>query len=341
MKKKVLALTMVLMMGVSMLAACGSKVAEEPKTDESSQETAKTTQAVEEPEVQTEPEGGYKIAVLVKDSVTPFWKYFNDGAKRVGAEVGAEILEFAPLQTQNLEEQVRQVEDAIQQGVDAIVIAPIDSEGIVPAIEKANDAGIPVITSNSKAAGGQIETFIGVDNYEAAKTLAQYMMDELGGKGNVVIIEGNPAGQTSQDRVAGFTEIIEQYPDVELLVSQPAMFNRDQAMTVMENIIQSNDQIDAVMALNDEMALGAHQALQDAGVSGVLITGFDGALEGLEAIQEGVLYASLNQAPHDQGGEAVRAAVAILKGNRVEEWIKVGGNVCDSANAAELLKNFE
>ncbi len=284
--------------------------------------------------------GQYKIALMVKDSTTPFWRYVETGARDVAKELGCEVIPYAPLQTQNLEEQVRQVEDAVQKGVDAICIAPIDSQGIIPAIEKANAAGIPVITTNSKAAGGKIETFIGVDNYEAAKTLAQYMMDKIGGKGNVVIIEGNPAGQTSQDRVRGFTEIIAKYPNVKLLVSQPGMFQRAEAMNVMENILQTDSDIDAVLALNDEMALGSIQAIRDAGVEGVMVTGFDGAKEGLEAIVAGVLFASMNQAPFDQGGVAVRAAVDVLNGKKVEPWIKVGGEVCDAANARELLKSF-
>lgn len=284
--------------------------------------------------------GQYKIALMVKDSTTPFWRYVEAGAYDVAKELGCEVIVYAPLQTQNLEEQVRQVEDAVQKGVDAICIAPIDSEGIIPAIEKANAAGIPVITTNSKSAGGKIETFVGVDNYEAAKTLSQYMMDKISGKGNVVIIEGNPAGQTSQDRVRGFTEIIAKYPDVNLLVSQPGMFQRAEAMNVMENILQTDSDIDAVLALNDEMALGSIQAIRDANIEGVMVTGFDGAKEGLEAIVGGVLFASMNQAPFDQGGVAVRAAVDVLNGHKIEPWIKVGGQVCDASNAQELLKNF-
>jgi ribose transport system substrate-binding protein len=285
--------------------------------------------------------GEYKIALMVKDSTTPFWRYVVTGAQDVAKELGCQVIEYAPLQTQNLEEQVRQVEDAVQKRIDAICIAPIDSQGIIPAIEKANAAGIPVITTNSKSAGGDIKTFIGVDNYEAAKTLAKYMMDKLGGKGNLVIIEGNPAGQTSQDRVRGFTEVIKEHPGVNLLVSQPGMFQRAEAMNIMENIIQGNPDINAVMALNDEMALGALQAINDAGLKGVMVTGFDGAKEGLEAILAGNLYASMNQAPFDQGGVAVRAAVDVLNGKRIEAWIKVGGQVCDESNAAELLKSFD
>ena len=297
----ILMLALILVFG---LVAC--KTNEEP-VEEKQVEEAKPAEEEEE----AEP---YTIAIIVKDSVSPFWTYLITGAELMAVELGCEVVNYSPIQVQNAEEQFRQVEDAIQAGVDAICIAAIDKDGIVPAIEKANAAGIPVISTNSKVGGGKIETFVGVDNYAGAATLAEFMVKELDGKGKVVILEGNPAGQTSQDRVAGFVDVLEKYPNIEILVSQPAMFQRAEAMTVMENILQSEDQIDAVLAMNDEMALGAFQALNDAGrLEGVMITGFDGALEGLEAIKAGNIHASLNQAPFDQGGLAVKAAGSYIK----------------------------
>lgn len=240
-----------------------------------------------------------------------------------------------------MDEQTKQVEDAIQAGVDAICIAPVDSDGIVPALEKANEAGIPVIAINTKANGAKVETFVGIDNEAAAENLAQYMVDELGNEGKVVIIEGNPAGQTSVDRVAGFTTILEKYDGIELTVSQPGYFKRDEAMTIMENLIQANPDIDAVLALNDEMALGAWQALDDAGMTGdVVISGFDGAVEGCNAILGGKLKASMDQDAIGTGYQGVKAAVEVLNGNAVDEWIKIGGTVVNGDNAQDYLDNF-
>lgn len=331
---------MALVMTASLAIGC-SKPESKPESKAAAETAAaaagKTAQKEQAPEEQKE---AYRIAVMVKDSTTPFWRYLVSGAKDVGDELGVEVIEYAPMEAQNLDEQVKQVEDAIQAGVDAICIAPVDSDGIVPVLEEANEAGIPVITTNTKANGGKIETFVGVDNYEAAKTLASYMVEQLGGSGNVVIIEGNPAGQTSQDRVKGFEEVIATHPDIKLQVSQPGNFKRDEAMTIMENLIQSNPDIDAVLALNDEMALGAWQALDEAGKADVLVTGFDGALEGLQAILDGKMYASMNQDAFAQGGEAVRAAVEVLNGNTIDEWIRVGGEVCDKDNAQGLIDYF-
>lgn len=340
MKKRQFSLMMALVMTASLAIGC-SKPESKPESKAAAETAAaaagKTAQKEQAPEEQKE---AYRIAVMVKDSTTPFWRYLVSGAKDVGDELGVEVIEYAPMEAQNLDEQVKQVEDAIQAGVDAICIAPVDSDGIVPVLEEANEAGIPVITTNTKANGGKIETFVGVDNYEAAKTLASYMVEQLGGSGNVVIIEGNPAGQTSQDRVKGFEEVIATHPDIKLQVSQPGNFKRDEAMTIMENLIQSNPDIDAVLALNDEMALGAWQALDEAGKADVLVTGFDGALEGLQAILDGKMYASMNQDAFAQGGEAVRAAVEVLNGNTIDEWIRVGGEVCDKDNAQGLIDYF-
>lgn len=337
MKKRYLGFVMALTM--TLISGCGGQT-KEAQPAAAPAPTGESTGEGQAEDTTAAPGGDYTIAVMVKDSTTPFWRYLISGANDVGEELGVKVVEYAPMEAQNLDEQVKQVEDAIQAGVDAICIAPVDSEGIVPVLEEANAAGIPVITTNTKANGGKIETFVGVDNYESAKTLAAYMVEQLGGKGNVVIIEGNPAGQTSQDRVKGFEEIIAAHPDIKLEVSQPGNFKRDEAMTIMENLIQSNPDIDAVLALNDEMALGAWQALDEAGKSDVLVTGFDGALEGLQAIQDGKMYASMNQDAFAQGGEAVRAAVDVLNGKSVDEWIRVGGEVCDKDNAQSLIDYF-
>jgi ribose transport system substrate-binding protein len=283
----------------------------------------------------------YTFAVLVKDSTTPFWRYLISGAKKEAKALGVEVIEYAPLQQQNLEEQMRHVEDAIQKKVDAIIIAPINPTAIIPAIEKANAAKIPVLTTNSKAGGGKIATFVGVENYEGAKKLGEYMLKKINRKGNVIIVEGNPAGQTNQDRVKGFREAIAAAPEVKLLAQQPAMFRRDQAMTVMENLLQTHPKVDLVIALNDEMALGSLKALEQAGRKGVIVSGFDGAIEGLEAIIAGRLTASLNQDPFGQGSLPVHAAMDLIKGKKIEENIPTGGEIIDTSNAQKLLNLFK
>lgn len=282
------------------------------------------------------------IGVFVKDSTTPYWRYLIKGAMDEAAAIGGvKVIEFAPIKQQDLEEQLRQVEDAIQRRISAICIAPIDSNAIAPALEKAVKAGIPVITTNTRAFYDGISTFVGVDNVEGGAMIGEYMAKKLNGKGNVVMIEGNPAGQTNIDRKAGFEKAFAKYPEIKVLTSQPAMFRRDQAMSVMENILQSQPNINAVVAFNDEMAIGAVQAIEAAGRKGIIVSGFDGAPEGIQAILDGRMLATLNQGPFEQGGYAVRAAVDVVNGKTIPKRINTGGNIIDKENAAKELKRFE
>jgi ribose transport system substrate-binding protein len=167
------------------------------------------------------------------------------------------------------------------------------------------------------------------------------MIKKVGGKGNVILIEGNPAGQTNQDRVKGFRDAIAANANIKLLAQQPAMFRRDQAMNVMENLLQSHPKIDLVIALNDEMALGAVKAMEAAGRKGVLVSGFDAAPEGLEAITAKRLVATLDQDLHAQGGLGVRAAVDVLNGKKIPDWIKTGGEVVDLSNVNNIVARIK
>jgi len=268
------------------------------------------------------------IGLFVKDSTTPYWRYLIKGAKDEAARIGGvKVIEYAPIKQQDIEEQLRQVEDAIQRRISAIAIAPIDSNAIAPALEKAVKAGIPVITTNTRAFYDGITSFVGVDNIDGGLMLGKYLAEKMNFTGNIVIVEGNPAGQTNIDRMEGFKKAFAQYPNIKILTSQPAMFRRDQAMSVMENILQTHSKIDAVVAFNDEMAIGAVQAIEAAGRKGIMVTGFDGAPEGIKAIIAGRMLATLNQGPFEQGGFAVRAAVDVIQGKTISKWITTGGNI--------------
>jgi ABC-type sugar transport system substrate-binding protein len=133
------------------------------------------------------------MAFLFKDSTTPFWRYMWAGAVDAGERYGVTVVEFSPMQQQNHEEQVRHMEDVIMLDFDVIMLAAIDTTAIIPSIYQVVDAGIPVITANTRVDGGPVETFIGLNNYEGALILSQNMMEMLGGEGTVVIVDGNPA----------------------------------------------------------------------------------------------------------------------------------------------------
>jgi ABC-type sugar transport system substrate-binding protein len=284
--------------------------------------------------------------LILKDNTSPGWRYLAAAAIATGKEIGIDVTESSPLTTQNANEQYQIMEDAIERGVDAIIIAPVDSAGIVPAIEKAKNAGIPVFTSNTRAFvrnPSDIITFVGVENEPGGYDIAKYMFAQLpqGRPINLIIIDGNRSGQTTLDRIAGIERAIREDSRVNLLGSQEARFARAEAQTVMENFLVRFNQIDLVIALNDDMAIGSYNAITAAGrTREMLISGFDGTPEGLQAVLDGQISATLNQDLPGQGSEAVKAVKAYLEGKRIDEWIKVGGEVCIPNNARSFLERL-
>ncbi len=285
----------------------------------------------------------YEVTLILKDNTSAGWRYLSAAAVAAGREIGVNVTETSPLKTQDADAQYNAMLDAIEKGVDAIIIAPVDSKGIVPAIEKAVEAGVPVFTTNTRAFvenEDHVVSFVGVENKQGGYDIAKYMFGlfPAGETINLIIIDGNRAGQTTLDRIAGIEAAIAEDSRVNLLDSQEAKFARSQAQEVMENFLVKYPDIDLVIALNDEMAIGAYNAIQASGrVDEMLISGFDGAPEGLQAVLDGTISATLNQDLPGQGSGAVKAVLAYLNGETVEKWIKVGGEVCVPENAQEFL----
>ena len=288
-------------------------------------------------------EGEYEVTLILKDNTSAGWRYLAAAAVATGNEIGVKVTENSPLETQDADQQYNAVLDAIEKEVDAIVIAPVDSAGIVPAIEKAVEAGVAVFTTNTRAFVNNeddIVTFVGVGNEQGGYDIAKYMFSQFPEDQtiNLIIIDGNRTGQTTLDRIAGIERAITEDNRINLLDSQEAKFSRAQAQEIMENFLVKYDKIDLVIALNDEMAIGAYNAIVAAGrVDEMLISGFDGTPEGLQAVLDGQITASLNQDLPGQGSEAIKAVKTWLDGGEVEDWVVVGGEVCTKDNATDLL----
>lgn len=249
----------------------------------------------------------YEVTLILKDNTSAGWRYLASAAIATGNEIGVKVTENSPLETQDADQQYNAVLDAIEKEVDAIIIAPVDSAGIVPAIEKAVEAGIPVFTTNTRAFVNNPEdviSFVGVGNEQGGYDIAKYMFSQFEGEDpiNLIIVDGNRTGQTTLDRIAGIERAIAEDSRVNLLDCQEAMFSRAQAQEIMENFLVKYDDIDLVICLNDEMAIGSYNAIVAAGrVEEMLISGFDGTPEGLQAVLDGQISASLNQSLPGQG----------------------------------------
>ncbi len=259
---------------------------------------------------------GETIAVFTKNQTNPFFQTVRVGADAAAKGLGAKTLHYIPTKPDSIPEQLSQIEDVVVKKPSAIVFIPVDYKAMVPGIEKVNEAGIPVVNITDRSAGGKFLAFVGADDYSLGLETARYLLKTLGGKGNIVIIEGVKGSLTNVDRVRGFNDALKENPGAKLLASQPGNYQRLQALQVMENLMQSNSQIDGVLAANDAMAVGAIEALDGANRKAQVI-GINGTKEAVDAIKSGKLLASGDYNGFVQGCVGAMIAIRSLRGEPV------------------------
>lgn len=283
---------------------------------------------------------GEVIAVFTKNLTNPFFQNERVAAENAAKLLGAKVVQYTPTKPDSIPEQLSQIEDVIVKKPSAVVFVPVDYKAMVPGVEKMNAAGIPVVNITDRSAGGKLVSFVGIDDVEVAKTTAESLMKAIGGKGNVVILEGVKGSISSQDRIKGFNEVIKKYPGVKLLASQPGNFQRLNALQVMENLMQTHPQINGVLAANDAMAIGAIEALDGAKRTSVVV-GINGTKEAVDAIKAGKLLSSGQADPFMQACIGTTIAIRHLRKLPVREQIILKPSVIDKSNFAEFDKPVE
>jgi ribose transport system substrate-binding protein len=223
------------------------------------------------------------------------------------------------------------VEDAVTKRPDAVVFIPVDFKAMAPGVKRFNEAGIPVVNITDKVESGDIVSFLGADDYDLALATATRLFTGLGRRGNVIVLEGVRGVLTSSERTRGFMKALEEFPDVTLLASQPANYQRLQALQVTENLMQAFPQIDGVVAANDSMALGAIEALEAAHRK-ALVVGINGTKEAIDAIKAGKLLASGDYNGFLQGCMGTLAAVRHIRKMPVPRQIVFPTRVIDASN---------
>ncbi|HYR06699.1 MAG TPA: ABC transporter substrate-binding protein [Longimicrobium sp.] len=239
--------------------------------------------------------------------------------------------------------QVADVEDLIARRVDVILLAPREFEGLAPALLAAREANIPVILVDREAEGTPGEdfvTFLGSNFIEQGRRAAEWLVKETGGTAGIVELTGTPGSSVAADRAKGFRDVIAQHPGMKILASQTGEFSRANGQRVMQNIAQSlGTQITAVYAHNDEMALGAIQALRASGRTpgtDVKIVSIDGQRAALEAIQRGELGATVESNPRF-GPIAFETIEQVRKGEQVPTKKLITDRFFDRTNAAQFV----
>ena len=263
-----------------------------------------------------------KLGLAISTLNNPFFVDLKDGAEAMAEEMGVEIL---TVDAQNdAAAQLSSVEDLLIKQIDVLIVNPVDGNAVVSAITAAKDAGVPVITVDRAAEGIEVTSHIASDNVAGGEMAGEFIAEQLGKEGKVVELQGIPGTSAARDRGKGFNQAMDKYPGMEVIARQPAGFDRAEGMTVMENILQGNPEIDAVFAHNDNMALGAMEAIAAAGRSDeIMIVGFDAVDDAREAVKEGKMAATVAQKPGLMGEMAVETAIKVANGEEVDEYTPV------------------
>lgn len=280
-------------------------------------------------------EEGARLGLSISTLNNPYFVTLRDGAQAAADEAGVELI---VTDAQNdASTQQNDIQSFVTQQVDAVLVNPVDSEAIVPAVEAANQADISVLALDRAAEGGEVATTIISDNIEGGQLAGEELIN-LVGEGAVAQLEGIPGTDAQRDRGQGFEQGLEGQDVVEIVASQAAGFDRAEGLNVTQNILQANPDIQGIFAQNDEMALGAVQALGERAGSEVQIVGFDAIDDALQAIQEGTMNATVAQQPDEIGRLGVENAMQITAGETVDEQIPVEVNLVTEENVEEYME---
>ena len=274
---------------------------------------------------------GESIAVFTKNLTNPYFQAVRVGTETAAKKLGVNVIQYVPTKPDSIPEQLSQVEDVIVKKPNAIVFIPVDYKALVPAVEKINAAKIPVTNITDRSAAGDFVAFVGADDYSIGLAVGKRLLDAMGGKGNVIILEGVKGSLTSTNRVRGFNDALKEYPNVKLLASQPGNFQRLNALQVVENLMQSFPQIDGVLAANDPMAVGAIEALEAANRK-ALVVGINGSKEAVDLIKSGKLLASGDFNGFIQGCIGTEIAVRNLRKQSTPKEVMLKPIVVDKTN---------
>lgn len=328
MKKKLVSMVLCMVMVISMLAGCGNsdKPADKPKEDAADKGTEK------------EGTKKIKLGITLYSLKNEFTVRIANAAEAKAKELGIELVIYDG--NYDPSTQISQVETMISDGCDGIILNPQDAEACVPCVDKAVEAGIPIVGVNTRVKSDKLTSYVGSQDVTAGEMEMQKIADLIGGKGNIVIIEG-PMGQSAQlERRKGIQNILDKYPDIKVLAEKTANWSRSEGMTVMENWLQAFDDINAVVAENDEMALGAREAIKPSGKD-IPAIGVDGITDALKAVEEGNLIASIFQDGAGQGSKAVEVLNDVIQGKDVEENYWINFEEVNKDNVAEFKERAQ
>lgn len=269
--------------------------------------------------------------------MTNAWSVTASDSMKAEAEAqGADLTVLVA--DQDINKQVSQIEQAVTNGAQVVIIEPVSAEGVMAAVKSAEAQGVNCVIYNQNISDPSVATcFVGVSNEDMGYMEMKNACEAIGGKGNVALLLG-PLGSEGQiGRSAGYTKALAEYPDVQVVFEEDAEWTTDAALKLVENWISTGTQIDAVVSQNDNMALGAVKAFEDAGITGVPAYGVDAVEDALNAVKDGRLTASVDQATPTQSKLAIAAAIKLANGETVDAQYLAEPVYIDATNVDTYL----
>lgn len=271
------------------------------------------------------------IAVFTKNRTNPAYAAARLGADRAAARLGARTEHYVPDIPDDVAEQTALVERAIAARPDAAVFVPVHVLAMDESVRKLNAARIPIVNFLNRLSRGEFVTFVGSDDYRIGREIAAYLFQHLGGKGDVVILEGVEGALTSSDRLRGFRDVARAWPDVRIVASRNGGYQHDIARRVTTELLAGFPRLDGILSANDVMSLGAIEALESAGRR-VPVTGVNAVPEAIAAIKSGKLLATADFDALKIACIATEAAIRHLRGERVPRVIELPVQIVDASN---------
>ncbi|MET7570729.1 substrate-binding domain-containing protein [Streptomyces sp. NPDC005492] len=276
--------------------------------------------------------GKPKVGLSLSTLNNPFFVQIRSGAQAEAKKLG---LDLTVTDAQNdASQQANQLQNFTSSGYGAIIVNPVDSDAASNSVKAADKAKIPVIAVDRGVNKAAVDTLVASDNIAGGELAAKTIAEKLGGTGKIVILQGQAGTSAARERAEGFAKGLKAYPGIQVLAQQPADFDRTKGLDVMSNLLQAHPDVQGVIAANDEMALGAIKALGSKAGKSVSVVGFDGTPDGLTAVKQGTLYASVAQQPSQLGKIAVDNALRAAQGKKVESTVKVPVKVVTKENVA-------
>jgi len=281
-----------------------------------------------------------KLAIFTKNRSNPAYAAARLGADRAAKRLGAVTHHYVPETADDPAQQAALIAQALAARPDAIVLVPVHPTAVNAAIRSIDAARIPLVACINRLTEGRCVAFVGADDYRLAFELARYLFDRLGGQGDVVILEGAAAALTSVERVRGFRDAAAAYPGICIVASCGGRYLLEPARAAMARTLAAVPRVDAILAANDSMALGAIEALRAAGRRALLV-GVNAIPSAIAAVKSGLMLASADFDAMNMAGLATECAIRHLRGEAVPREIMLPVRIVDRANCSLWDRPYE